>query len=99
MSDFEKQVLKKVKEIPKGKVSTYKELASSLGKPRASRAVANALAKNRDLIKVPCHRVIRSDGFLGGYVLGTEKKIRLLKKEGIEIKFGCIDLHKFLKHW
>lgn len=100
MTDFEKQVLNKTKEIPAGKVSTYKEVAKALGCPRSFRAVANALAKNKDLVKTPCHRVVREDGFLGGYVLGKRKKIQLLKREGVEIDFsGRIDLNKFIKVW
>ena len=71
--------------IPKGMVSTYKALAESLNS-KAYRAVGNAMAKNPNPISVPCHRIIRSDGSLGGYALGINKKIQLLKKEGILIK-------------
>lgn len=82
---FKEKVLKAVQKIPKGKVMTYAQVARVAGSPRAWRAVGNILNKNRDS-KVPCHRVIRSDGKIGGYAKGTKKKITLLKKEGIKIK-------------
>jgi len=74
-----------VKKIPRGKVSTYGQVAQKIGCPRAFRAVGNALNKN-DNIDVPCHRVVRSDGLIGGYRDGSAKKLRLLKKEGVLIK-------------
>ena len=81
---FQLQVWDEIKKIPKGSVKTYKEIASILGKPNSSRAVANACAKNPQIIEIPCHRVIRSDGFLGGYSGkgGIQKKSELLIKEG-----------------
>ena len=74
-----------LKKIPKGTVKTYSEVAKAIGKPLAVRAVANAIAKNPYPIQIPCHRVIRSDGSLGGYSGegGVKKKKNLLKKEGI----------------
>lgn len=84
ITSFQEKVYSIVKKIPKGKVLTYKELARRIGSPNAYRAVGNALNKNRDL-KVPCHRVIRSDGKIGGYNKGTDKKIKLLKKENTAI--------------
>lgn len=83
--DFNNKCYKKVSLIPKGMITTYAEIANSLDS-NAYRAVGNAMAKNHKLISVPCHRVIRSDGSLGGYALGINKKIQLLKKEGIQIK-------------
>lgn len=77
---FQKKVYKIVQKIPRGKVLTYKEVARLAGNPNASRAVGNILNKNYDK-SIPCHRVIRSDGKLGGYNRGAENKIRLLKKE------------------
>jgi methylated-DNA-[protein]-cysteine S-methyltransferase len=73
-----------LKKIPKGKVKTYSEVAKAVGKPKATRAVANAIGKNPYPIKIPCHRVIRSDGSLGGYSGkgGTRTKKILLRKEG-----------------
>jgi len=81
---FQLQVWEEIKKIPKGRVKTYKEIASILGKPNSSRAVANACAKNPLIIEIPCHRVIRSDGFLGGYSGkgGMQKKSELLIEEG-----------------
>ena len=78
LTEFEKQVLEVVKKIPRGKVATYKEVAKAIGKPLAYRAVGNALAKNPYPIKIPCHRVIKSDLSLGGYSQGKEKKKKLL---------------------
>ena len=81
---FQLQVWEEIKKIPKGSVKTYKEIASMLGKPNSSRAVANACAKNPLIKEIPCHRVIRSDGFLGGYSGkgGVKKKSELLIEEG-----------------
>jgi O-6-methylguanine DNA methyltransferase len=78
---FKERVYEIVKRIPPGKVLTYKEVAAMAGSERAWRAVGNILNKNKDP-KVPCHRVIRADGKLGGYNKGVEKKKALLKKEG-----------------
>ena len=81
---FQLQVWEEIKKIPKGSVKTYKEIASIIGKPNSSRAVANACAKNPLIFEIPCHRVIRSDGFLGGYSGkgGVQKKSELLLEEG-----------------
>lgn len=75
-----------VKRIPRGKVLTYKEIAKLANSPKAYRAVGNILNKNPDIKTIPCHRVIRSDGQVGGYRFGTQKKISLLKKEGVLIR-------------
>ena len=71
--------------ISRGKVKTYSEVAKAIGKPLAVRAVANAIGRNPYPTKIPCHRVIRSDGSLGGYSGkgGIKTKKILLKKEGI----------------
>src|SRR5688572_14945027 len=84
---FQKKVWKALLGIPKGKTLTYKELAKSIGKPRAIRAVANAVGANPMCPDIPCHRVIRSDGTLGGYSGkgGIKTKLKLLKKEGVTI--------------
>ena len=85
--NFQEEVLKLVKQIPKGKLMTYGEIARELtGSVRAARAVGQAVAKNQYPVVVPCHRVVRSDGDIGGYSSGVEKKIRLLSAEGVEIK-------------
>ena len=85
---FQIKVWKYLKTIPKGKVKTYLDVAKSIGKPRAFRAVANAVGKNPYPPKIPCHRVIRSDGSLGGYSGkgGILKKRQLLKSEKVFIK-------------
>ena len=81
---FQQKVWKFLKTIPKGKVKTYKEVAIGINKPKAVRAVANACGRNPYAPKIPCHRVIRSDGKLGGYSAsgGLKTKKKLLKKEG-----------------
>ena len=81
---FQISVWKEIKKIPKGQTKTYKDIAVALKKPKSSRAVANACGKNPLLIKIPCHRVIRSDGKLGGYSGkgGMKQKRKLLKEEG-----------------
>ena len=86
-TDFQLKVWNAISKIPKGKVKTYKELARSIRKPKASRAVANACGKNPFPIKIPCHRVIRSDGRLGGYSGkgGIKTKRKLLRSEGVFI--------------
>lgn len=82
-SDFERSVLGTLREeVPFGEVVPYGELARRIGRPKAARAVGNALGKNPVPIVVPCHRVIRSDGSLGGYTSGLEYKRRLLTIEG-----------------
>ena len=83
-SKFQKKVWRYLKTIPKGKVKTYKEVAIGIKMPNSARAVANACAKNPYSPKVPCHRVIRSDGTLGGFSApgGIKKKKKMLKKEG-----------------
>ena len=85
---FQVKVWKYLRKIPKGKVKTYLEVAKAIGKPRAFRAVANAVGKNPYPLKIPCHRVIRSDGTLGGYSGkgGILKKRQLLKFEKVLIK-------------
>ncbi len=78
---FSDKVRDIVSKIPKGKVLTYKQVAQKAGSPNASRAVGNILSKNYDP-KVYCHRVIRSDGGMGGYNRGIQNKVKILKKEG-----------------
>ncbi|HOK34662.1 MAG TPA: MGMT family protein [Candidatus Paceibacterota bacterium] len=78
---FKEKVLVIVKAIPRGKTMTYKEVAEKAGNLRAYRAVGNILHQNYNP-QIPCHRVIRSDGSIGGYNRGRKKKISLLKKEG-----------------
>jgi len=89
MTSFQKKVYKIVQKIPKGKILTYKEVARRGGRPLAWRAVGNILNKNTDP-KILCHRVVRSDGKIGGFNRGARNKIKLLKKEGIMIGSGKI---------
>ena len=82
---FQLKVWKYLKSIPKGELRTYSQVAKAIKKPKAVRAVANAIGKNPYAPKIPCHRVIRSDGSLGGYSGkgGINTKRKLLKLEGI----------------
>ena len=84
---FQLKVWNYLKKIPRGKVKTYSEVAKSIGKPLAVRAVANAIGKNPLAPQIPCHRVIRSDKSLGGYSGkgGIKTKRLLLKKEGVTL--------------
>lgn len=81
---FKEKLFKVVSKIPRGKTMSYKEVAKRAGRPMAFRAVSNILSKNFDP-KIPCHRVIHSDGKIGDYNRGLKEKIRLLKKEGVKI--------------
>lgn len=80
MKSFTEKVHDVVRGIPRGKVLTYKEVAMRAGNSNASRAVGTILSKNFDP-KIPCHRVIRSDGSMGGYNRGLQNKIAILRKE------------------
>lgn len=82
---FQKRVWQVCAQIPRGRVTTYQLLAKILGSPRACRAVGNALNKNPQAPQVPCHRVVRSDGQIGGYANGQAAKARILRQEGIQI--------------
>lgn len=84
-NSFQDRVWMVAKTIPRGSVTTYGAIAKKLGKPRAARAVGNALHKNRSAY-IPCHRVVRTDGAVGGFLRGTPAKILLLEKEGVYIK-------------
>jgi len=91
MTSFRQKVFAIVARIPRGKVSTYKEVARAAGRPRAVRAVGNILRTNRLLKKIPCYRVIKSDGRIGGYVLGIKEKARRLRADGISIRGDKIE--------
>ena len=84
---FQLKVWKYLKTIPKGKVKTYKQVAIGINKPKSARAVANACGKNPYSPKIPCHRVIRSNGKLGGFSGpgGIKAKKKLLKMEGFSL--------------
>lgn len=97
--NFSERCYKILRKVPRGKVTTYSEIARSL-KSKAYRAVGNAMNKNptsgSSTGKVPCHRVVKSNGEVGGFASGTRKKISMLKKEGIKIVKGKIDFNKYL---
>ncbi len=80
---FQKKVYNAASLIPKGKVSTYALLAAVIARPGAARAVGNALNKNPYAPKVPCHRVVKSDGCIGGFASGSKNKREILKTEGV----------------
>ena len=84
---FQRKVWSYIKKIPRGKVKTYKQVAIAINRPKSARAVANACGKNPYAPKVPCHRVIRSDGSIGGFSApgGTKAKKNLLQKEGFSL--------------
>ena len=75
--------------VPRGKVTTYAEIAKALN-TNAYRAVGNAMANNKNLIVIPCHRVVRSNGEIGDYALGADKKAELLIDEGVAIQKGRV---------
>lgn len=85
MSSFSKRCYNLVKKIPRGYVTTYKEIAEIL-RTKGYRAVGMVLNKNPSIPEIPCHRVVKSNGEVGGYAKGIEKKIELLESEGIPIK-------------
>ena len=86
-TEFQLKVWTYLRKIPRGSVKSYSQVAKDIGKPLAVRAVANAVGKNPYAPKIPCHRVIKSDGSLGGYSGKGGVKIKrfLLKKEGIRL--------------
>lgn len=94
---FHEAVWKATKRIPRGKVATYGIIARLVGKPKAARAVGNALNKNPYAPIVPCHRVVRSDGSIGGFASGSRKKAALLAKEGVSLRAGKVSpFEKFM---
>lgn len=95
LSPFDKRILSVVRNIPYGSVASYSDVASAAGVPKAARAVGNVMRRNPIVIIIPCHRVIRADGSLGGFGGGIGLKERLLHIEGVSLSDGCIDLQKF----
>jgi methylated-DNA-[protein]-cysteine S-methyltransferase len=79
-----------LKKIPAGRVTTYGDLAKAIGNPSASRIVGKILGQNPNPIQVPCHRVVMSNGKLGGYAYGSAKKRGLLEKEGLSFTNGIV---------
>lgn len=97
LSAFTQRVLAACDCIPKGKVTTYARLAVAIGAPRAVRAVGTALSKNPCIGDIPCHRVVKSDGTIGGFARGAQDKVRRLRHEGISVKDGrVVQLEQFL---
>ena len=96
---FNEQCYALLMRIPEGKVTTYREMARALN-TRAWRAVGSAMAKNTRLIEIPCHRVVRSNGEIGEYALGPDKKADLLKSEGVPVSNGRLkNLATFMHHF
>jgi len=89
---FERDVLVATFKIPKGKVSTYKRIAEKIGKPKAYRAVGNALHKNPLFPIVPCHRVVKSDGTFGGEKKAADSRRKHLEQEGVPIENGRVKI-------
>lgn len=81
---FREKVWREIAKIPRGRVATYKSIAEKLG-TKAYRAVGTACNMNPHAPKIPCHRVVNSDGSIGGYAHGKSKKIKLLRGEGVKI--------------
>ena len=93
---FDQRCLVMLMEVPKGKATTYRELAHALG-TKAYQAVGQAMNRNPQLVSVPCPRVIKSNGEVGGYALGIDRKKELLKMEGVQVEAnGRINLSKHL---
>ncbi len=92
---LEQQVYKKLTEVPQGKVTTYGELAKAVGLKNGQRIIGQIMKKNPYPAIIPCHRVVNSDGKVGGYAYGVDVKKNMLQKEGIKIQNGKIlDWHK-----
>lgn len=95
-NDFRHRCYQVLRRVPRGKVTTYGAIARALN-TSACRAVGSAMAKNQQLVVIPCHRVVRANGEIGEYALGHDKKTALLEAEGIAVNDGRIaDLEKYL---
>ncbi len=88
--NIDKKIYKKLLEVPKGKITTYGELAKAVGLKNGQRAVGKIMNKNPYPVIIPCHRVVKSDGKVGGYAYGEDIKSDMLTREGIVIKNGKI---------
>lgn len=88
--NLEHKVYKKLLEVPKGKVTTYGELAKAVGLKNGQRVIGRIMNKNPYPVVVPCHRVILSDGKVGGYAWGEKVKAKMLSQEGVKISNGKI---------
>jgi len=94
-SPFYEKCYAVLRKVPKGKVTTYREIAKALHS-KAYRAVGSAMHNNPYAPQIPCHRVVNSNGDIGGFFSGTKVKIKLLKSEGVEVKDNKVDLKKYL---
>lgn len=88
--NLEKKIYKKLLEVPRGKITTYGELANAVGLKNGQRAVGKIMNKNPYPVIIPCHRVVMSDGKIGGYAYGEHIKAKMLNDEGVKIKDGKI---------
>ena len=88
-SSLRERCYRLISRIPRGRVTTYKEVAEALG-IRGYRVVGRLLSRNPRPVEIPCHRVVKSNGEVGGYVMGVKKKIELLRSEGIPVENGKI---------
>ncbi|MEE8180341.1 MAG: MGMT family protein [Nitrosopumilaceae archaeon] len=98
--NLDQQVYKKLTQVPQGKVTTYSELANAVGLKNGQRVIGQIMKKNPYPSIIPCHRVVKSDGKVGGYAYGDDVKTNMLRKEGIKIQNGKIldwnkKFHKF----
>ena len=97
---LEEKVYKKLLEVPKGKITTYGDIAKAIGLKNGQRIIGKIMNKNPYPVIVPCHRVVKSDGKIGGYAWGEKVKAKMLSNEGIKIKNGKIldvekSIHRF----
>jgi len=88
--NLEKKVYKKLSEVPKGKITTYGELSKAVGLKNGQRVIGQIMKKNQFPVIIPCHRVVKSDGKIGGYAYGNQVKSKMLTLEGIQIHDGKI---------
>ena len=88
--NFDQNVYKKLMDVPKGKITTYGDLAKAVGLKNGQRIIGKIMNKNPYPVLVPCHRVVMSTGKIGGYAYGEHVKMKMLSDEGIEITNGTI---------
>ena len=95
--NLDEKVYRKLLEVPKGKITTYGELAKAVGLKNGQRVIGRIMNKNPYPVIIPCHRVIKSDGKIGGYAYGGDVKSNMLAKEGITIDNGkIVDLENMM---
>jgi len=89
-SGISKRIYELISQIPKGRISTYGILANEAGRPKASRSIGQIMSNNPRPVLIPCHRIVYSNGRIGGYIGGVKLKIKLLASEGIIVKDGKV---------